>query len=190
MKALFSLLGLCLFASLVAASINTRRLPASTADIQKGVMWNGGKSRGAFHVTSPQGAKPLPSDREVAIEVQLDFYQSCEALAVRMRGLDGVQILSRARFQNLSCETGTPLRLPLKVRLPAGTRGFVAVDVGWGSKHEKRWETRTLPLQDEAAARTPLEPLKPMEVSNGEAVHIFQAESLDPHAPDRESESR
>lgn len=183
MKRICSFLLLCAFAVGLATTLPTRTESPSSkrsmAAIAEGIPWNGGKGRGPFDVSSPQAGSVLPADREVPVEVFVRFREPCDALNVRVRGIDGVQILSRARAAFRECPEGQNLSHPIKVRLPAGTAGYLAVDVSYRREGQPHRETRAIALADARGLEKSdlLNQALTMEEQNGERLHIFQAES-------------
>lgn len=179
MKKYFAFFTVVAAASLVAAFI-PRKSPSPQRHIASGIRWNGGKQQGPFDMRSSIPAnQPVVANKEIPVDMVLIFKTDCNRLQTHVRGVDGVQVLSAASFQHGTCEAGREVSNPVRVRIPAGTRGFLAIDVKYETADGRVYEeTRAIEISDEKGRK---DFISKAQARQGEGpafqkVHVFAAE--------------
>ena len=115
-----------------------------------GLPWNGGKQHGPFEIhSSVKVGETVEADRDLDVDLSLIFNGPCERASLQVRGLDGVELVGGVRFDFDSCGPDENLTQTIRVRLPAGTHGRLAVDVSYINQGHPWNETRSIELTDQ-----------------------------------------
>jgi len=146
------------------ASWRCSREPASTMSTAR--IWNGGKPTLPVHLsTDHEGAYSAGKDTAITLFFVTDH--ECSDLTVRVRGVDGVIIVSSDSPQSLgACRPGEPMSLSVVVRVPEGISGYLAADV----TIDERSGSLALVLEAEGAKGVPRSSGKVIRGSSGNSV--------------------
>ena len=144
------------------------------------VPWNGGKARGPIEISSPQ-VGVLNGDKEgpFPVDVLVRFRQDCEDLRLRVRGLDGVEVLDAGGLSLPTCPVDENLSHRVQVRIPPGSEGQIAVDVVYRNGGRNFAETRSLILVDPKERTEQILKQQRVEVQGDERLQILPAISHD-----------
>ena len=93
-----------------------------------GLPWNGGKPGIPVEVSSDMTG-PIPPDADTPVVVGVSIDMACSAAGVQIRGIEGVVVVGENRFGLGPCSPTEEFQVPVRVRIPSGGAGFLAVDV-------------------------------------------------------------
>jgi hypothetical protein len=101
----------------------------SSEEQPAGLPWNGGKPTAPVRVRSDLEA-PIAIHQDVPFRIFIKVDRPCRELVVRLRGLDGLQLVGNELPQSLGpCTTADEVSVEVVVRLSQQVSAYLAVDL-------------------------------------------------------------
>ncbi len=127
-----------------------KRVRPGEVPLGQGLPWYGGKPGVPVRVASDLDGE-VPADEWVPVRVSVWVETSCSTVQVRLRGVDGLQVVSDEPAGELdqACPKGmNPVIHSARIRVPEGVEGLLAVDVRVHSEEGVRGAVRALAFRD------------------------------------------
>lgn len=95
---------------------------------EQGKPWNGGKPTAPMRVEASRDGE-IPANEWIDVELSLIPVEDCSNLSSSLRGLDGLEVLDGSRWDHPNCVAGQPVVRAIRVKVPSGVSGLLAVDL-------------------------------------------------------------
>lgn len=96
----------------------------------QGRPWNGGKPTAPMRIEANRDGE-IPADEWLDVDLSLIPVEDCRNLSSSLRGLDGLEILDASRWDHPECLAGKPILRAIRVKVPSGVSGLLAVDLSF-----------------------------------------------------------
>jgi len=117
---------------------------SSVVPLGEGEPWYGGKPSIPVRVESDVDGE-IPAGDWIPVKLSLVADLECHAVTMRLRGVDGLEVVSSE--ESRACSRDTPLVYEALVRLVEGASGMIAVDVEVATPEGSKFATRAIPFR-------------------------------------------
>ena len=94
----------------------------------QGKPWNGGKPTAPVQVESSIEGE-IAAEEWVDVDLSIIPQSDCSVLTSQVRGVDGLEVSDDSTWSHTGCVAGGTFVRQLRVRVPAGVSGLLAIDL-------------------------------------------------------------